>query len=120
MDVKGLLIETILPLVGNDPNKVYIQGSLSNDDEYPDSFFTFWNNDTNDEAFFDNTETEIIWDFDLNFYSNDPALVNSVLLEAKQLLKAVGFIPDGSGHDVISDEPTHTGRGMNLLFIERK
>lgn len=120
MDVKGLLINTILPLVNNDINLVIQQGSMAPDDAYPDSFFTFWNNDTNDDAFFDNNNTDVIWNFDLNYYSTDPALVNSVLLEAKQLLKSVGFIPDGSGHDVLSDEPTHTGRGMNLLFIERK
>jgi len=115
-DVKMLLINTLteefnLPVI--------LQGSLSVDDEYPAAFFTFWNNYSDDEAFFDNTETETIWNFDLNYYSNDPASVNSVLLEAKQLLKSVGFIPDGSGHDVISDEPTHTGRGMTLLFIEK-
>jgi hypothetical protein len=46
-------------------------------------------------------------------------LVNTVLLQAKAALKAVGFIPDGSGHDVMSDEPTHTGRGMTLYFIEK-
>ena len=55
----------------------------------------------------------------MNFYSNDPLLVNTVLLEAKQMLKAVGFIPDGSGYDVVSDEPTHTGRGMNFSFIQK-
>ena len=27
---------------------------------------------------------------------------------------------NGSGYDVLSDEKTHTGRGINLLFIERK
>ncbi len=116
-DVKLLLINTLdekfhLP--------IYLQGSMSVDDTYPASFFTYWNNDTTDEAFFDNEETQTIWDFDLNFYSNDPVLVNSVLLEAKKELKSVGFIPDGSGYDVLSDEPTHTGRGINLLFIERK
>lgn len=115
MDVKTLLINTL----GSFNYPVYIQGSLSDDDQYPDAFFTYWNNSTNDESFYDNTETETIWDFDLNFYSNDPALVNSVLLEAKQRLKAVGFIPDGSGYDVLSDEPSHLGRGMNLLFIEK-
>lgn len=115
MDVKGLLISTIESF----GYPVYIQGSLSVDDAYPDSFFTFWNNDTTDDAFFDNQESQVIWDFDLNFYSNDPSLVNSVLLEAKPLLKAAGFIPDGSGYDVLSDEPTHTGRGMNLLYIEK-
>ncbi len=115
-DVKMLLINTLtnafdLPVI--------LQGSLSMNEEYPAAFFTFWNNSTNDDAFFDNTETETIWNFDLNYYSNDPASVNSVLLQAKQLLKSVGFIPDGSGHDVMSDEPTHTGRGMTLLFIEK-
>ncbi len=117
MDVKTLLINTLdeafhLP--------IYLQGSMSDDDTYPDSFFTFWNNDTDDSAFYNNTETQTIWDFDLNFYSNDPGTVNTILLQAKTLLKGVGFIPDGSGYDVVSDEPTHSGRGINLLFIERK
>jgi hypothetical protein len=115
-DVKMLLINTLteefnLPVI--------LQGSLSPDDEYPSAFFTFWNNYSDDDAFYDNTESDVIWNFDLNYYSNDPASVNSVLLEAKKLLKSVGFIPDGSGHDVLSDEPTHTGRGMTLLFIEK-
>lgn len=117
VDVKNLLINTIdeafhLP--------IYLQGSMSDDEVYPDSFFTFWNNDTSDEEFYDNTETQTIWDFDLNFYSNDPVLVNTVILQAKTLLKGVGFIPDGSGYDVVSDQPSHSGRGINLLFIQRK
>lgn len=115
MDVKQLLIDTLESF--NLP--VYLQGSMSDDEQYPDSFFTFWNNSTADDAFFDNTESRTIWDFDLNIYSNDPAVVNTTLLAAKKQLKAVGFIPNGSGYDVISDEPTHTGRGMNILYIER-
>jgi len=114
-DVKQLLLDILDQF--NMP--VYLQGSLSVDATYPDSFFTFWNNATSDDAFYDNTETETIWDFDLNFYSNDPVSVNSVLVQAKTALKAAGFIVDGSGYDVISDEPTHTGRGINLLFIEK-
>lgn len=116
MDVKNLLLNT-LNAAFNVP--IYLQGSMSVHDEYPDSFFTFWNNDTNDDAFYDNHETDTIWNFDLNFYSNDPDLVNTVLLEAKPLLKAAGFIVNGSGYDVMSDEPTHTGRGMNLIFVEK-
>ena len=115
-DVKNLLIDTLYDAYGM---PVILQGALSTDDAYPNSFFTFWNNYTTDVEFYDNTETETIWNFDLNFYSNDPDTVNSMLLEAKKLLKSVGFIPDGSGHDVLSDEPTHTGRGMTLLFIEK-
>lgn len=115
MDVKDLLIRTLESF----GYKIILQGSLSDEDVYPASFFTFFNNDTNDDAFFDNNETRTIWDFDLNFYSNDPSLVNSVLLEAKTLLKAAGFIVNGVGYDVLSDEATHTGRGINLIFIQK-
>ncbi len=117
VDVKLLLINTLteefnLPVIQ--------QGSMSMDDVYPESFFTFWNNSSTDEAFYDNTESETVWNFDLNYYSDDPTSVNNILLEAKTLLKSAGFIPNGSGYDVMSDEKTHTGRGINLLFIERK
>ena len=115
MDVKQLLIDTLSSF--NYP--IYQQGSMSDSDDYPESFFTFFNNDTSDDDFFDNTETITIWDFDLNIYSNDPDVVNTTLREAKPLLKAVGFIVDGVGYDVLSDFETHTGRGINVLYIEK-
>ena len=114
---KELLISTLTDNFKTYP--VYLQGSLSNDDVYPDSFFTYWNNDTLDVSFFDNEPSVVIWDFDLNFYSLDPDLVNTVLLTAKTLLKQAGFIPDGSGHDVASDEDTHTGRGIGLMYMQK-
>lgn len=92
---------------------------MSDDDEYPESFFTFFNNETSDDDFFDNIETITIWDFDLNIYSSDPEIVNNMLPQAKPLLKAQGFIVDGKGYDVLSDVETHTGRGINILYIER-
>lgn len=55
----------------------------------------------------------------MNFYSNDPNLVNTKLLEAKKIFKQNGFIVRGKGYDVASDEPTHTGRGINVLKIEK-
>ena len=115
VDVKKLLIS----ILESFEYPVYIQGSLSDKDEYPGSFFTFWNNSTTDESFYNNNETKVIWDFDVNFYSNDPLLVNGILLEAKTMLKAAGFIPDGSGYDVVSDEDTHTGRGINIQYIQK-
>lgn len=98
---------------------VFQQGTLNKDDLYPDSFFTFWNNDSADDKFYDNKENAYIWDFDVNFYSNDPNLVNTKLLEAKKIFKQNGFIVRGKGYDVASDEPTHTGRGINVLKIEK-
>lgn len=112
--MKELLIETLEPF----DYPIFQQGSLSKDEPYPESFFTFWNNDTDDDSFYDNEPHQTIWNFDLNFYSVDPQLVNTQLLQAKNLLKAQGFIVTGKGYDVASDEPTHTGRGIKVLKIE--
>lgn len=114
--MKELLIETIESL----GFPIFLQGSLGEDEPYPESFFTFWNNAADGDAFYDNNEQQIIWDFDLNFYSTDSELVNTKLLEAKALLKAKGFIVTGKGYDVYSDEPSHTGRGINVQKIDRE
>ena len=98
---------------------VRLQGSLTPDESYPESFFTFWNNETSDGSHYDNDAISYIWDFDVNFYSSNPALVNTVLLEARTLLKNNGWIISGKGYDVASDEPTHTGRQINAIYIER-
>ena len=116
VDVKQLLITTLNTAFKDYP--VFLQGSMAEDAVYPADFFTFWNNSTTDSAFYDNTETKTIWNFDVNFYSNNPSHVNTVLVTAKAALKKAGFIIDGVGYDVISDEPTHTGRGMNVFFIQ--
>lgn len=112
--MKDLLIETVSAL----GYPVCQQGSLGPDEDYPESFFTFWNNSADGDSFYDNDEHSVVWDFDLNFYSSDPALVNSELLRAKRLLKKAGFIVTGKGYDVASDEETHTGRGIRVLKID--
>ena len=98
---------------------VYQQGSIGSSQKYDDSFFTFWNNDSWDDNHYDNNPASWTWSFDVNFYSTSPALVNSVLLQAKALLVASGWVISGKGHEVASDEITHTGRGMTCLFKER-
>lgn len=115
-DVKKLFINTLKPF----GHKIILQGSMAADEKYPDNFFTFFNNSTESETFYDDVENATVWDFDLNFYSNKAANTNSVLLEAKKKLKAAGFIVNGKGYDVASDEPSHTGRGINVLYIERE
>ena len=97
---------------------VKLQGSLGKDEQYPDSFFTFWNTDTPEDHHYDNAPTVYEWYFTIYFYSTDPIAVNTQLLEARALLKENGWITLGKGYDVPSDEPTHTGRGMDIIFIE--
>ena len=97
---------------------VKLQGSLANNEPYPKSFFTIWNNETLDGSHYDNDAINYIWDFTIYFYSVDPTLVNAKLLEVKTLLKANGWIVPGKGYDVPTDEPTHTGRAIEALYIE--
>lgn len=92
------------------------QGSLGQDEEYPDSFFTFWNNDSPDHAHYDNAEYGTEWDFDVNFYSIDPEKTYQVLADARIKLKQNKWIIPGKGYDVASDEVTHTGRGMRIFI----
>lgn len=98
---------------------VKLQGSLLSDESYPDSFFTYWNDSADGDSFYSNDEGAILWSYSLNFYSNDPLLVNTKLVEAKRLLRNAGFIVSGAGYDVPSDEATHTGRGISLLYRQK-
>lgn len=113
-NVEDLLIETLAEF----GYPVRLQGSLLEDEPYPDNFFTFWNDGSSSRAYYDNEENAIIYDYSVNFYSVDSVKVYSTLREAKQKLKAVGFIVSGDGYSVSSDEPTHDGRGIEVKYMK--
>lgn len=113
--MEDLLISTLESL----GYPVRLQGSLLENEVYPDSFFTFWNDSADGSSFYSNDETAILWSYSLNFYSTDPVLVNEKLMEAKRLLRHNGWIVSGAGYDVPSDESTHTGRGMSLMYRQK-
>lgn len=113
--MEDLLISTLEPL----GFPVKRQGSLLPEESYPDHFFTFWNDSADGSSFYSNTEGAILWQYSLNFYSIDPELVSTKLLEAKALLKSAGWVVNGAGYDVLSDEPTHTGRGITALYRQK-
>lgn len=110
--------DTLIELLSSLGYEVYRQGSFAEGDQYPESFFTFWQTDSPDHAHYDNNDFGTAWRFDVYFYSTDPALTYSVLSDARQLLKANKWIIPSKGYDVYSDEPTHTGRGMSVLYLE--
>lgn len=110
--------DNLIELLSTFGYPVFRQGSLSEDTKYPDNFFTFWNNDSPDHAHYNNTDYGTEWDFDVNFYSNDPEKTYSVLANARVLLKQNRWIIPSKGYDVQSDEPSHTGRGMQAIFFQ--
>ena len=97
---------------------VMLQGSMRESEKYPDHFFTFWNNETASNSHYDNDATSYVWNFEVNFYSYDPVVVNTKLDEVRRLLKQNGFVVTGKGHDIMSDESTHTCRGITVLYLE--
>jgi hypothetical protein len=97
---------------------VFRQGSMSDDDAYPETFITFWNNDSPDHSHYDNSEYGTDWDFNVYVYSSDPSRTYSLLDEIRAELKTNGWIPTSKGFDVASDEPTHTGRGIECLYLQ--
>lgn len=94
------------------------QGSLAPDETYPDTFFTFWNNDETEHSAYDNDTVNVDYDFDVNVYSTNPNTAYQLLSQARKLLKENGWIIATRGYDVASDEITHIGRGMEILFLK--
>lgn len=97
---------------------VFLQGSLNSEEDYPDSFFTFWNFDTPEEAFYDNEANQALWGFWIYFYSVEPELVEIMPERARKLLKENGFILQGKAHDISVDKPTHTGAFITVYVKE--
>lgn len=97
---------------------VFLQGSLNPDEPYPDSFFTFWNFDTPEAAFYDDDANRAVWGFWVYFYSTDPVQVEQITENARQLLKKNGYIPQGKPNDISVDRPTHTGAFFTVYKFE--
>ncbi len=97
---------------------VFLQGTLNPNEAYPQTFITFFVDSTNDNGHFENETTSVNWSFSVILYSADPKVVNTKPNEIRTKLKAAGFIPQGKGNDILSDEPTHTGWAMDFVIIE--
>lgn len=97
---------------------VFLQGTLQSEEDYPESFFTFWNFSTPEAAFYDNDAGRAVWGFWVYFYSTSPQLVESVPEQARKLLKKNGYILDGKAQDISVDKPTHTGAFLTIYKFE--
>lgn len=113
--MKKYLIDMITKVNTN----VFLQGSLNDDDEYLDSFITFWNFETPESQFYDNKSNLAKWGFWVYCYSNDPKVLEQMVNDLIQLFKSDDkTILVGKGEDVASDVDTHTGRMLTVYLIE--
>ena len=108
--------EALEPLLESTGYPYFRQGSLAPDAPYPESFFTFWNQDTPEDTFFDNRPHSADWSWRVYFYTKDPALLYSVMDSLLESARAAGFIPQGRARDLASDEPDTVGRTILLTY----
>lgn len=99
---------------------LFLQGTMNAEASYPDEFVTIWIPVTEDIAHFDNEVVSVEWLATVIYYSNSPTLVNTKPNTIREVLKRNGFIPQGKGNDIPSDEPTHTGWAMDFIGTENK
>lgn len=111
--MKELLIQ-ILETFGY---PVFLHGTLGEDEPFPSTFFTFITLDSPDAFTFDDEPTHTAWVYQVVLYSNDPELLETLAAQSRTALKAAGFIPQGKGIDIPSEEPTHTGWVCDYRYI---
>jgi len=114
------MVDNLIELLETFNYPVIRQGSLAPEESYPETFFTFWNNDETEHSAYDNETTSVDWTFQVNVYSIDPDLAYSLLGEARALLKSAGYVAPTRGYDVASDEITHVGRGMVVMYLQNE
>lgn len=115
--MKKLLIDTLEKLGFKSGKTLFLQGTLG-DKTYPESFVTFWTDYTADNAHYDNDIHSVDWSFSVIYYSNSAKLVNTKPQEITAALRSAGFIPQGKGQDIPSDEPDYTGWAMDFIYTE--
>ena len=97
---------------------VYRQGSVT--EGYPDNFFTFWEDEEIGNAYYDNLTVGVRYKYSVYFYSNNPANTYSYIHQARTALKQSGWVIPNRGYDVASGEPTHTGRGIDIIYLNHE
>lgn len=102
------------------PNNVFLQGSMNPEEAYPSEFVTFFVQYTEDVAHYDNAVAAVGWHFAVIYYSDDPQMVNTKPFGIAAALKAAGFVQQGKGSDILSDDPAFTGWAMDFTISEKQ
>ena len=96
----------------------WLMHTMPEDEEYPESFFTFLSIDAPFDVYYNNAPHSVVWAFWIGFYSSDPDKVNDIPLELAKRLHAAGWVVPGLGEDVPTDEPGYTGRRITAYYVQ--
>ena len=112
------VVGSLISLLESFTFPVFRQGSVT--ESYPDNFFTFWESEEDGNSYYDNITVDVYYQFSVYFYSVNPANTYSYIEQARSLLKQNGWIIKTRGYDVASGEPSHTGRGFDVIYLNHE
>lgn len=93
---------------------IYKQGSFLDTDEYPHSFWTFYNIKS-EELYRDDEAYAIVKHFTVCFYSDNPTIIHDTVNKTRKKLKEANFFVEAET-DVDSDATSHTGEGFFCIY----
>lgn len=112
------MTDTLCTILEDFKYPLFLHGTLDANTAYPDSFFTYWNFQTPEAAFYDDEPHRAVWGYHIYFYGTDRQTVESVIEQARSALKAAGFIPQGKSIEATSNRINYTGRMITVKAFE--
>lgn len=109
--------EKLIAVLEKSGYPAYLQGSFTEDQKYPETFFTFWEFQAEDQ-YYDNVPVFRDHGYWVYCYSIDPDRMESLIREIEQSLREKGFIVEGGAIDAKSDEASHTGKMITVYVKE--
>ena len=113
-----MIKEDLIGILETFCDDVYLQGTYDEKADYPSRLITFFITDAPFSAFYDDDPNYVNWYINVMFYSKDPQEVMDIPPQIIRTLKSEGYIPQGAGNDIISDDKDLTGWAMEFVFIE--
>lgn len=112
------MIAKLTSILGKYGYDVTLHGSMAENEPYPENFITFKITGSPEQDFFDGIPYGTQWRFMVAFYTSNPELLSTMPKQIYTDLKAAGYIPQGKGYFIPSDEPTHNGWVNEYYFLE--
>lgn len=94
------------------------QGTYEQDEKLPDTFFTFWNDSATEQSYYNNKPIKCVWEWSIFFYTNNPELIYSKVIEFIEVARKYGFETDSKGRDIPTNEPCYYGRYLKIVYNE--
>lgn len=99
--------------------KVFLQGTMNADEEYPSEFCTYHVSDSDLDGYYSNEADRVVWSVSVAYYTNDARKILTEPPKIIKKLKAAGYMPQGVGNDLLTDDKYHVGWVMEFLKEEQ-